>query len=81
MFGDWIRQSGSPSGAVFVARRPENRDRRDHDGQWPLAVAMKLDQYLLGFGEDGEGELYVMTSERQGPSGNTGRVWRIVRAP
>lgn len=44
---------------------------------WPLSVAIELDQYVLGFGEDADGELYVLTTEERGPSGTTGRVWRI----
>ena len=36
-----------------------------------------LGAYLLGFGEDERGELYVLTSDNIGPSGSTGRVWRL----
>jgi glucose/arabinose dehydrogenase len=43
-------------------------------------TAAPLDQYLLGFGEDEQGELYVLTSENTGPSGATGRVWKITPA-
>lgn len=39
-----------------------------------------LGLYLLGFGEDAAGELYVLTSEMSGPSGATGRVWKITAA-
>jgi hypothetical protein len=37
-----------------------------------------LGQYVKGFGEDNEGELYVMTSEIIGPSGATGKVYKLV---
>ena len=36
-----------------------------------------LGLFLLGFGEDERGELYVLTSENSGPSGETGQIWRI----
>jgi glucose/arabinose dehydrogenase len=51
---------------IFELQRP--------DGGGPLG------QYLLGFGQDGDGELYVLTSESTGPSGATGQVWRIAPA-
>jgi uncharacterized protein (TIGR03118 family) len=35
--------------------------------------------WLRGFGEDACGELYVFTSTMFGPTGNTGKVYRIVR--
>ena len=38
----------------------------------------ELGEYVLAFGEDAEGELYVMTSMTEGPSGSSGRVQRIV---
>ncbi|KAF5073495.1 Glucose / Sorbosone dehydrogenase [anaerobic digester metagenome] len=41
-----------------------------------------LDAYLLGFGEDGESELYALTSKDAGPdaANATGTVWKIVPA-
>ncbi len=39
-----------------------------------------LDLFLLGFGEDERGELYVLTSENSGPSGETGQIWRVTVA-
>jgi len=35
---------------------------------------------VRGFGEDSDGEVYVLLSEMGGPSGNTGRVYKIVPA-
>jgi len=39
----------------------------------------RLDHYLLGFGQDPAGEMYVLTRDRHGPSGTTGKVYRLVR--
>ena len=39
----------------------------------PLAITL-----ALGFGEDAEGKLDVMTTANRGPAGTTGRVLRIV---
>ncbi len=37
-----------------------------------------LNLYLSGFGEDDDGELYVLTSVNLGPTDNTGEVWQLV---
>ena len=37
-----------------------------------------LDRYLIGFGEDEKGELYVLTSMSLGPMGFTGEVFRLI---
>lgn len=37
-----------------------------------------MDKELPDEVEDDQGELYVMTTANRGPSGTTGRVWRIV---
>jgi hypothetical protein len=38
----------------------------------------RLGSYLLSFGQDADLELYVLTSDTAGPSGDTGRVFKIV---
>ena len=40
----------------------------------------RLGHYVLGFGQDLAGEMYVLTTDMTGPSGTTGRVYRLVRA-
>jgi len=54
-------------------------------GQWsygPLVIDDALDgvidHYIAGFGEDAEGSLYVLGKDVLGPTGNTGRVLRLV---
>ncbi len=37
-----------------------------------------LEQYVKGFGQDLNGEVYVATSEELGPTGNTGKVYKLV---
>ncbi len=38
----------------------------------------KIKGYIRGFGEDSNGELYIMVSQRAGPTGNTGKVYKII---
>ena len=61
----WLDADGSPSD-IFEFRVESPND--------------PLDRYLLGFGEDESGEIYVLTSRNLGPdpSTTTGEVFRIV---
>ena len=81
IFGDWSRGFATPDGTLFVAS-PRTT------GLWEmqeLRVASngsgRLGHFLLGFGQDSDGEVYVLTTNMTGPSGTTGRVYRIVPAP
>lgn len=53
---------------------------------WPYEILplksfpKDLGQWLKGFGQDQDGEVYVTTSRQLGPQGNTGGVWKLVSA-
>jgi len=73
VFGDWQSE-----GQLFAA------DPAD-DGLWPTeTVAVEAvddtapNQFLLSFGRDPEGRLYVGTTGNRTPSGTSGRVHRLV---
>jgi glucose/arabinose dehydrogenase len=79
IFGDYTAPSESPDGVLLWAEPSAD------DGVWSwgeLQVAGmengRLGMYILGFGEDNNGELYVLTSTSSGPAGTTGKVWRLV---
>ena len=61
----WLDTEGVPTD-IFEFRLTEFND--------------DLNLYLFGFGEDDDGELYVLTSTNLGPTGNGGEVWRLVVA-
>jgi glucose/arabinose dehydrogenase len=78
IFGDFSRSFLNADARVWVATTAQ-------DGPWsfhPLPFgdrgAGSLGHFLKGFGEDSNGELYLLTSDRAGPSGTTGRVYRLV---
>jgi len=57
----------------------------DGSGPWPFKeIKLKsfpdnLGQYVKGFGQDQSGEIYVTTSNLVGPSGTTGKVYKLVK--
>jgi glucose/arabinose dehydrogenase len=78
IFGDFSTGFITGNGRLFAAREAE-------DGTWSFdeilvtsAGSGRIGRFLLGFGEDASGELYVLTSNRLGPAGSGGEVWKIV---
>ena len=80
IFGDWSREhEDAPDGSLFRAM-PRKR------GMWKMQELTvetnpsgRLDHFLLGFGQDPAGEIYVLTTDNAGPTGNTGKVFKLVR--
>lgn len=80
VFGDYSSRFDAPDGSLFAASE-------DADGAWStvdLTIADTVDgrlgQYVLAFGQDEDGEVYVLTNETGAPRETTGRVYKIVPA-
>ncbi|RNI31821.1 hypothetical protein EFA69_06315 [Rufibacter immobilis] len=78
LFGVWTQHHEKPNGAIFAAEA--NADKSD----WPYKKIFlknrhrgELGEFLLGFGRDNAGAVYVLTNQKHGPVGTTGRVDRI----
>ncbi len=71
VFGDWSESFAEPSGKLFVAAEQD-------DGTWDFVLDQQLEVFVLAFGEDADGELYVLTTGGNAPQGDTGRIWKIV---
>jgi hypothetical protein len=61
----WSNPSGGPNWAYHLLKLDGHDD---------------LGFYLKGFGQDLQGEIYIMVSSILGPSGNTGQVYKLVPA-
>ena len=73
VFGDFSIDFGA-SGRLFYL---DTEGDRSEIFEFDL-VSGSLGRVLFGFGEDEEGELYVLTSLNIGPSGTTGEVLRLI---
>ena len=72
VFGDWSLAFDQAQGQLFVA------DPAGAGALWSIQQLADLELFVLGFGEDADGEIYVLTTEKAGPAGNTGKVHKLV---
>jgi glucose/arabinose dehydrogenase len=83
IFGDWSTTFVNGDGKILDAVPPASPD-----SQWefrPFTIATsdngQVDDFVLSFGEDTDGELYVLTTGWPGPVRDTGKVYKLVPAP
>lgn len=77
IFGDYSESFAAPGGIVMAATPATT-------GPWEFAELRfgpdeaRIGGFVLGFGQDADGEVYVLTSQTGTPTGTTGRVHRLV---
>jgi glucose/arabinose dehydrogenase len=74
-FGDWSKTFGTKAGSVFVGSESK--------GKWKMedvkfSNMMSFDSYVLAFGQDEDGEVYVMSTDTTGPTGGQDTIYKIV---
>ena len=80
LFADWSYNHDQPRGTLFIAAPPPLGRAAMWDWQ-ELAVELQgggeFHEYIRSFGEDADREAYVLTANVQGPTGTTGKVWKV----
>jgi glucose/arabinose dehydrogenase len=79
VFADWSTSFVEADGTLLVAS--PRKDRLWHIQELSVKDRPdgRLGHFILGFGQDMSGEIYVLTSDNTGPTGETGRVYLLVR--
>jgi glucose/arabinose dehydrogenase len=77
IFGTFSQGPGVPNAEIFIAH-PEGEGSWDYREISLKSSPNDIGYFLKGFGQDNEGEIYLTVSLRQGPSGNEGRVFKLV---
>ncbi|MFD3003451.1 PQQ-dependent sugar dehydrogenase [Pontibacter toksunensis] len=78
IFGTWSDSHHVPNGKVFIAEPRMGEVLGDFNQvKFKNTPTGDLNSFLLGFGQDSEGEVYIMTSDTPGPHGHTGKVYRM----
>lgn len=77
VFGDFSRSFGAPDGRLFYG---------DLDAgqmfEFRLGLSdLPLGSFVKGFGQDAQGELYLLVGQNGGPNGSTGRILRLAQVP
>ena len=72
IFADWSRAWVNPEGVLFAGTRGA-------DKKWTMDTLLgKVGAYVVAFGEDEDGELYVLTTGNNNLRPKTGKVFKIV---
>jgi glucose/arabinose dehydrogenase len=81
VFGVWSDDFQTANGLILVSE-PAPEGLWDFDTLQILnnGAVTELNQYILAFGQDSEGELYILTTENTGPEGNTGKVYKLIES-
>jgi glucose/arabinose dehydrogenase len=78
IFGDWSAHFEEPDGTVLLAQMRKKRLWQIHEILFQDRPDGHLGEYVLAFGQNSAGEVYILTSEMTGPTGNTGKVYRLL---
>ena len=80
LFGDWVQSWAGKKYGLYAGIM-------DNDTTWTMVVvpgaktpAGPTSRNIVGFGQDHDGEVYVLTNTGKGPSGKNGEIWKIVPA-
>ena len=79
IFGTFSQNPGTPNAELFIAQ-PHGPGLWDYQEISLVNRPDDIGYYLKGFGQDLEGEIYLTVSSLLGPSGNTGKVFKLVLA-
>jgi hypothetical protein len=78
IFADWSNDFAKGSGTLLAATPSQ-------EGLWSweeIEVAKspsgRVDRFIRSLGMDDEGEIYLLTSDEMGPTGSTGKVFKIL---
>ena len=80
VFADWSRTWVKPLGVLFMAERSGEKWSMQEINPVSDEGERGLNFYICAFGQDAEGELYVLTNDTNGLTGKGGRIFKIVPA-
>lgn len=77
IFGTFSQTPTAPNGELFMAL-PSGKGPWNYHEITLESFPNDLGAYLKGFGQDMQGEIYLTTSMNLGPSGSSGKVYKLV---
>lgn len=73
-FGDWSKKFGVKDGRLYVATKSGTAWTME---DVKVSNMPTFNSYVLGFGQDADGEVYVTTQDTTGPVGGLAKVYKI----
>ncbi|HSM58506.1 MAG TPA: hypothetical protein VK879_20295, partial [Candidatus Sulfomarinibacteraceae bacterium] len=77
IFADWSTNFFPGDGTVLVSRERPQGLWQIHEIQFQNRPDGRLGHFILAFGQDADGEMYILTSDNLGPTGETGRIYQL----
>jgi glucose/arabinose dehydrogenase len=78
VFSTWSTTFAEPRGRLFYAMPADTRLWQIGEPIPAQPVQGTVGHFILGMGQDSEGELYIATSNERAPIGQTGRVYKLI---
>lgn len=78
LFGVWSKGMNSNEGDVFEAQPVESGLWNFNEINFTGRPNETLGHYLLGFGQSSDGEIHLLITDTSGPTGSTGKVYKLV---
>ncbi len=75
VFGDWSTDFVKPDGKIYYLEEIQPNEWKR--SEFHLNTEKPLEKFILGFGEDEDGELYMLTTNFMGSLFSSGEVWHI----
>ena len=77
IFGTFAQSAGTPNGELFYAD-PRGQQTWSYSELPLVSYPNDVGYYIKGFGQDNSGEIYVTVTTSLGPTGSTGKIFKIV---
>jgi glucose/arabinose dehydrogenase len=77
IFGTFSQSATAANGELFISQT-SNANEWTYDEVNLKSQPNDLGYFLRGFGQDNDGEIYLTVSSMLGPTGNTGKVFKLV---
>jgi glucose/arabinose dehydrogenase len=79
IFGDYTTGFDAPDGSIFLARPGGSSLWQMRQVKFPDRPGGRLGHFVKGFGQDAEGEVYILASTTTSPFGTEGVIFRLTR--
>jgi glucose/arabinose dehydrogenase len=80
VFGNYSANGSKATGEVYVSTPLSGPGLWSYEKLEMKSFPDNLQLYIKGFGQDAAGEMYVLATGAAGPSGTTGKVYKLVAA-